>query len=91
MRTNDLVSTAHSTTKETRDVSFDKIHGKLREIGLKVKQGGHICTCSKSGRFVKCKAEQILRVALYDCAAKKYRNRFNPGMLFFSFFHHILA
>jgi len=78
-------------SEQTRDVAVDKIHGKLREIGLKVKQGGydlHVLEIRKV-----CEVQGGAHIALCDCAAKNHRNRFKPVMLFFlyTFFRHVQA
>jgi len=70
--------------EQTRDVIVDEIHGKLREIGLKVKQGGcnlHIFETSKV-----CEVQGGAYIA-----SRSMRNRLKPDILFFNFFRHILA
>ena len=77
-------------SEETCDALVNKIHGKLREIGLKVKQGGYDLHMFEIRKV--CEMQGGANVPLCECAAKNHRNRFKPVMLFFySFFRHIQA
>ena len=77
-------------SEQTRDVIVDKIHGKLLEIGLKVKQSGYDLHMFEVRKVCEMQggANIVSRALQLRCETR--RNRFKPGMLFcYSFFRHI--